>query len=183
MGPGAVLTFEGSLGGPPLRQRTYVAIREGVGVFLVHLAQADLAARRDRQAREIFQSFTWGEAQRDPALVGSWYSEGGGYSEGYGGDYASSGTTRQYWFQADGSARYRYESSVSVDVEGMSGFSSSGGEVQDGTWSAGDGVLYLRFQDGSDQEYRYEWIQDGSGGRALVLTDAEGTTYRYRPAG
>jgi hypothetical protein len=177
IGPASIMTFEGSMGGPALRQRTYLALARDKGIFLAHLATTEHAARRDGVARQIFDSFHWGEASLDPALVGSWSQSGGGTSESLGGQFSSVGVERSYRFEPNGTAFYSSESSVSVDVEGLSGGRTSSSSNR-GTWSAGSGVLYIRYQDGTEHEFQYRLTGGG-----LQLTDAEGTSYTYSRGG
>lgn len=158
--------------GAAIEARVHVVLFPDAALFLTALGKSELVARRDPILRQIAGSFEKGEAQRDPALVGSWRHTGGYSSNNPGTSEFSSVSERYLGLAADGTA-------TSGSRLMFSSTQKSGGEVtarghgdtgdpdtKRGTWMAGSGRVYLQWPDGYE-EYKYEV----SGGSMLLTPD------------
>lgn len=157
LGGGAIHTLVGSFGGPLLRQRSYVVLYDGWGVYLAHLATEELAAGRDKALRQIFESFSWGEPEIDERIFGEWV----GVTEG------RRAPARRYVFRERGFVTYTGSTSGSVE----------------GRFAAGRGRLYVYLDDDQERMYRYGIDRERDGGRLLRLTDENGVVVEYRRVG
>jgi hypothetical protein len=125
----------------------------------------------------IFRSFRKAESQRDPALVGVWHHWSYRSTGLYTSASTSSESRRAVQLGADGSAieRSSHEGIGNVSAPhyfgGYVGNTSSG---RVGTWSAGDGMLFVRWTDGASAAWRYR-IEGPPGQRRLLLF-AQGAT-------
>ena len=142
----------------------------------------------------IFASFRRGERRLDPALVGLWHhwsyrSTGGGYGSGAS---TSSETRRTVQLGADGSVAERSSHEGIGNFQGKdghgdvawnAGYASQSGDGRSGTWSAGDGMLFVQWSDGSGAAWHYQ-LQGAQGNRRLVLVapgDSKPTEWTERP--
>lgn len=161
LGLGAVLTFSGFMGGSQVRQRTYVTLYEGTGIYLAHLAAANLAPRRDAALQGVFQSFSWGEPEADLAVLGTWYRE----STTESGDFYST-LMEWYQFAEGGQMAYTWKRSTSVGI----------GEPQTlaGRWQAVAGELEVELDNGDAWAFSYALTQNSEGTPVLKLVGGSG---------
>ena len=127
---------------------------------------------------QIFASFRKGEGRRDPALVGVWHHWSyQGSSSMYSGASTSSETRRVMQLGADGSVVERSSHEGIGNFTGKdglgntawtAGYGSQSNDGRTGTWTAGDGMLYVQWSDGASAAWQYQ-LGGAPGSRRLVL--------------
>jgi hypothetical protein len=82
-------------------------------------------------------------------------------------------------FQQDGRWQRRDQSHTLV---GSSGFwlEDKSDDTSQGTWNAGDGLLYMLWEDNSEQEYKYRLEQNGQSVRLRLVTGNNGQIWERR---
>jgi hypothetical protein len=157
-----------------IRAHAFATILKGYGVALVALGEKDQINRREKTLRGIFASFAAGEGQKDPRLVGTWkYWH---YSTSALGGFSTE-RTRFLRLGTDGTCLWSSQTESGGNVRGRdsggndtwtAGVAGMGGDSDRGTWSAGNGKLYIMWQNGSLSEWAYS-ISGQTGGRKLLL--------------
>lgn len=176
-GPGIAVRWDGRapLTGADLLAVAMLQLVDGAVASLVALGERANVDARLATLEAIFASFRKGEGRRDPALVGTWHH----WSYRIGGMYTSSSISsesrRVVLLGADGTAleRSNQENVGSVQTaHAYGGFvgQNAGGRV--GTWTAGDGMLYVQWADGASAVWRYQL--DGAPGNRRLLLFADG---------
>lgn len=163
--------------GQEIQARAYAAILNAHGVALVAIGLPQALAAREAEVRRIFCSFGFGPGQLDRALVGQWSLA------------ATSALTNRSTLETDWSRASMVKDSRSTLVFGADGswsrrddshmIAGAGGvwledknsKTSKGKWFAGDGRLYLVWEDGSWDDYRYE-LRPSQGGRELRLVSS-----------
>ncbi|MBM3880933.1 MAG: hypothetical protein FJ387_14640 [Verrucomicrobia bacterium] len=173
--PGMLATWEGqNPRGMLVRAYAFATILKGYGVALIAVGDKHQTTPRERTLRGVFASFAAGEGQKDPQIVGTWkhwhYS-----SSALGGH--STESTRFLRLLADGTCSWSSQTESSGSIRGRdsggneswtAGYASVGGDSDQGTWSAGNGKLYVMWQNGSLSEWAYS-VSGQPGGPRLLL--------------
>jgi hypothetical protein len=173
--PGILATWEGTNArGMLIRAQAFATILKGYGVALVGLGDKDQISRREKTLRGIFASFAAGEGQKDLQLVGAWkYWH---YSTSAMGGFSTE-RTRFLRLGADGTCVWSSQTESGGSVQGRdsagnetwrAGIAGVGEGSDCGTWSAGNGKLYILWQNGSLSEWGYS-VSGQVGDRRLRL--------------
>jgi hypothetical protein len=169
-GEGSVLAWQGqNPAGKQVHARIYVVLVKGYGVALGAVAEKELLPTREPVLRRIFSSYGFGEAQRDPRLVGAWRHESH-YSSGT----FSSTTIHNLLLRPDGT--FTTDSRLLASMEhrdsggdptGWTNADTGQDPGQNGRWGAANGKLVRMWNDGSYSELPY--YVEGSPGQGKVL--------------
>jgi hypothetical protein len=176
-GEGARIDWKGrNQQGKVVCARTYVCILRESGIALLALAFEENLKRREGELVKIFASFGLGEGERDPQLVGTWglvstsaITNTSPFETDYSRARAVSEEQSTLQLMPDGTW-IRNDVSEFIAISG--GLTVSSGpdrKASRGKWNAAQGSLYLIWDDGSWQDYKYE-LQAGPQGRRLILT-------------
>jgi hypothetical protein len=174
-GKGAVLTWEMKNDRNELvRAQAFVCIIRDSGIALITLGLADQVAKRQQDVRKMFASFGLDEGEHDPALVGTWtlvstyaLSNEMGRAVGAESDYTMARSVSEdsstLVLNADGTWTKTTISQFLAmgahnPITGTNIILDSGPTktVSRGRWNAGGGWLYLIWEDGSWEDYKYE---------------------------
>jgi hypothetical protein len=109
----------------------------------------------EQTAREIFSSFDAGAGEKDPQLVGVWQTV---LPEGGASDRSS-----RYTLEADGTLTKVTRDDQADETETMLG-----------KWSAGDGRLFVLWENGTTDDVAYEVQTDKAGSRVAMISGAQG---------
>lgn len=170
--PVAAHTFEGtSPAGVKVRARVYLKILRDTGLLAVAVGEVGRIAARDPVVQQLVSTFSMGEQQLQPRLVGAWRAERH-YSSG---DFGSTSVT-YLTLRADGGCLMSSRllaSSTHTDMggnpTGSTAVDSGEGDADHGRWSADEKTLWMRWDDGSVGEFSYECT-----GSNLMLTPSGG---------
>lgn len=174
-GRGSLLIYDGrSPEGHDARARVSVCLIEGYGITFTALGVKKHVEKRKAVVQQMFETFGFAEAEKDPKLVGVWYSET--FSSVKAGKSSLNTTTKLTMvlrkdgqfarvgrFLASGETKLGH---YSIDT-GAENFKS------DGRWCAKDGALSLIWHDGGFSEYKYH-LQGTPGSRDMLLTWGDG---------
>jgi len=157
-----------ALTGAELALVSMVRILHGMAAGVTGVADAATLERRLPSLEAVFASLAWGQGDIDPALVGVWHH----WSYRSSGSIASGGmhsaeTRRVMQLAADGSAALRSGTETSTTVPNAS-VVGQGGQGRSGAWSAGAGMIYVTWTDGTQLTAQYQ-ISGPPGGRRVVL--------------
>jgi hypothetical protein len=156
-----------------------VTLLRGMAVGVIGIADPAALASRLPALEGVFTSLAWGEGDQDPALVGVWhhwaYSSSGPAT--YTGSFLSAETRQVIELAADGTAAMRAATETSASLKGRdsqgattftAGMAGQRGTRRMGTWSAGDGRLYLIWADGTSTTGQYQ-VSGPPGDRRVTL--------------
>lgn len=143
------------------RIELYLTLHEGLAVALLSSGEREPVARHSSSVLAMFQSLRFTRPTLDLQLAGRW-----SHSESYTSGTFSMATETVLLLDASG--QYSMTSEAAGGDYGGS-FDTGEGDADTGFWSASDGALVLRANDGSTRVYRYR-IVDGT----LVLDDEAG---------
>ncbi len=174
-GRGSLLIYDGrSPEGHDARARVSVCLIEGYGITFTALGVKKHVEKRKKTVQQMFETFGFAEAEKDPKLVGIWFSES--FSSAKAGKSSLNTTTKMTMvlrkdgqfarisrFLASGETQH---GTYSIDT-GAENFKS------DGRWCAKNGSLSLIWNDGDFSEYKYH-VQGTPGSRDLLLTWGDG---------
>ena len=153
---GIMLTREGTNPqGMKVRGQLSATILKGFSLSVFAIGSEDDMTARQQTVREIFSSFDAGAGERDPQLVGAW--ETGLRDDGVA-------TSSRYTLGADGTLTKVTRSQTDDQTETMSG-----------TWSAGEGRLFVLWEKGSADDVAYEVRTDSAGSRVAMISGPQGT--------
>ena len=153
---GIMLTREGTNPqGMKVRGQLSATILNGFSLSVFAIGSEDVTTARQQTVREIFSSFDAGAGERDPQLVGAW--ETGLRDDGVA-------TSSRYTLGADGTLTKVTRSQTDDQTETMSG-----------TWSAGEGRLFVLWENGSADDVAYEVRTDSAGSRVAMISGPQGT--------
>ena len=180
---GATLTKSPTTGKTVLA-RAYAVIIQNHGVAILAFGIEDKVTARDRELRQMFASFGFGEGAKDPQLVGTWELESSQslWNMGPVSAQERAKAHRQekstLEIRPDGTWTLTYVWEMLLmgggvnPITGATVMLDSGPqrEVSDGRWCAGNGVFYRSFKDGTWCDDKYQLRRTGSGVQ-LVLED------------
>jgi hypothetical protein len=187
-GKGVVLEWQGTtVGGDALAARAFASIIRQHGVALIALGLKERVASREAVLREMFVTFGFGEGEKDPALAGSWtlvstyaVSNDSPFETTYSKARMVSETSSVLEIRGDGSWIRTDTSQLIAMGAGIIIDSGPQKKTSKGKWSAGGGALYLMWDDGSWQDYKYK-IEGSASGRELKLVcGSSGETWQGR---
>jgi len=150
---------------------------KGYGISVVALGETARVKSREKTLRGVFASFAAGAGEKDPQLVGAW--KNWSYKSSADGKFGSE-STRWMSLQADGTALWKSRGENSGTFSGKDslgnetfsgGIAGQSSDSDRGTWSAGEGKLYVQWQDGTLGEWSYR-VDGAPGNRRLFLQSA-----------
>lgn len=210
LGPGALLTFEGSDGFQQVEQRVYVTVLDGTSVFVVHAAGDGRLDDREPEVRRLFASLEWDRSHATAAPGGSPPSGRGGAATGEvgaatgevaaeldpdlvrawhrsstsgstGGGGSVYATDREtVVFGRDGSLVYAVGTTVSADVPDLSAYGRGDPNVRHGQWSIEGGMLMIRWEAGGVDRFAYNVFIHTDGLPALKIQPNGGEAIFFR---
>jgi hypothetical protein len=162
-GTGAVMAWEGeSPSGDVIRATVRCCILKQNGISLISLGFKDIVAKRDAVIRQVFDSFGFGEGQKDKALVGKWHllkttgiTNNSPFETDWSRARAVSDEKTQIEFRADGTWT-RVVDWHMIAIAGGVSMESRDRDVTEGRWNAGNGKLVLISKGDVWEEYRYD---------------------------
>jgi len=161
-GQGIVMVWEGkSPKGDVIRARVLACIMKQSGISLITLGFKDIVAKRDALTRQIFDSFGFGEGQKDPVLVGQWsllkttgITNTSPFETDWSRARAVSDEKTTLTLRADGTWTRVVEWHMIAIAGGVS-LESKDRDVTEGRWNAGNGKLVLISKGDVWEECRY----------------------------
>ena len=173
--------------GQAVRARAYTCILRDFGVALIAFGMKDKLDARDGELRRMFASFGFGEGQKDPQIVGSWQlvsssavRNNSPFETAWSRAKMASESKSQIVFQTNGTWS---RTDVSRTLAGAGGLWIDTGpqkSAQQGRWNAGGGVLYMMWQDGSWEEYKYQVRRTAQGRELRLVCDGRGEVWQER---
>ncbi len=160
------------LTGAQIDVMSLVTLLRGVAVGVVGIAEPAILAGRLPALESVFVSLAWGEGDQDPALVGEWHAWS--YQAG---TYLSAETRQTIELAPDGTAAMRSSTETAGNLKGRdaegntswtAGIAGQRGHQRIGTWSAGGGMLYLIWADGTSATWKYQ-VSGARGDRRVTL--------------
>ena len=165
---GIMLTPEGTNPqGMKVRGQLSATILKGFSLSVFAIGSEDVMTTRQQTVREIFSTFDARAGERDPQLVGVWQS-------GLRDDGPSDRSSR-YTLGADGTLTKVTRSQTIADAPDASPDTDDQTETMRGTWFAGDGRLFVLWENGSSDDVAYEVRTDSAGSRVAMLSGPQGT--------
>jgi hypothetical protein len=162
-GKGAVYAWEGkNPKGNAVLARAYVAVFDNTAVALAAIGLKDRIDARETAVRTMAASFGFGKGDLDPALARAWrfasnvaLSNSSVYETAWSRASLASETTSTLELRADGTWT---RTDVSQGLAGAGGvwIETGGTMVKKGRWNAGNGTLYLMYDDDSWTIYQYK---------------------------
>jgi hypothetical protein len=162
-GKGAVYAWEGkNPKGNAVLARAYVAVFDDTAVALAAIGLKDRIDAREPAVRTMAASFGFGKGDLDPALARAWrfasnvaLSNNSVYETAWSRANLASETTSTLELRADGTWT---RTDVSQGLAGAGGvwIETGGTTVKKGRWNAGNGTLYLMYDDDSWTIYQYK---------------------------
>lgn len=177
-GRGTLYEYRGVLNtGQSAQAQFHAAILAGQAVAIVIIATDEKMRQRERTVQRIFTSLGQAEPQRDAMLIGTWQTSST-ESESSSSGSVFFRTDSVYTLTSDG--RLTSRSRTQGNVTGAAG----GTAVRDteehsaGSWSAGDGRLFISWEDGSSSSGSY----DANGDVVTVTMDGAEKPLRLQRA-
>jgi hypothetical protein len=183
--PGALYTWSGkNQAGKDVLARSYVVILQNYALSLIGLGYSQNLQARTTVLDQMFVSFSIGQRQIDPQIVGRWTMK----SE-HSTSYSHAVDTYVLDLNNDGSMIQR--SSTFMSITGMEATGGTYTDLADtgtdvdgrGTWSVGNNNLYLLWDDGDISVFQYN-LSFGEQGRVLVMQGHKEKPkywYEYQP--
>jgi hypothetical protein len=161
-GQGIEMVWEGkSPKGDVIHARILACIMKQSGISLLALGYKDVVAKRDALVRQIFDSFGFGEGQKDPALVGTWsllkttgITNQSPFETDWSRARAVSDQKTTLVLKADGTWTRVVDWHMIAIAGGLS-MESKDRDVTEGRWNAGNGKLVLVSKGDVWEEYHY----------------------------
>lgn len=164
--------------GQPVKARVYATVLRDFGVALFALGIKDRLESRDAELRRVFSSISLEAGKVDPQLVGQWafrstyalsndMGERVGYYDSYSKAKMVSESQRTMELLADGGVTRTTKREMLAGAAGI-WIEDKSTNTERGRWNAAEGHLYLTWEDGDVEHFRYQ-LQAGAGGRELRL--------------
>jgi len=170
-------TAQSNLG--PLKAFAVATIVGDYGMVLAGIGVKDLLREREPDAMRIVASFRAEEGLLDPRLVGTWnlvstyaVQNDSVWETDYSRAQAVSETKSALRFIESGRWQRRDESHLLVGAGGI-WLENKDTASSSGRWNAGEGRLFLLWEDESFQDYRYRL----EGEKLHMLAEGKGTTW------
>jgi hypothetical protein len=183
-GQGALYVWKGkNAQGKEVQARAYSCIVKNFGLGLVALGISGHVDARDREIRRIFASFAFGKGKKDAALVGKWVLRNTHSMQNdsvWETDWsrAKAVSENRSWltFSADGTWK-RLDKYHMIAGAGDLWIEDKRNTVSEGTWNAGDGVLFMMWKDGSWDDFKYKVDTSGGGKRLRLVSGRKGEVW------
>ena len=174
-GPGVVFEWEGTgPNGKVLLARSMVGIIRNHAIGITGIGFKELVEQRDKDMRQMFGSFGIGEGQNDAALIGTWelvstcaMQNNSVWETDWSRAQMVNEQKSTLTFHPDGSWTRENSHHMLVGSSGI-WLEDKGSKTFRGRWNAGDGALYMVWEDSSYDDFKYA-IQ----GRELKLVTSK----------
>lgn len=180
-GKGVLLGWEGkNPRGDNVIARSYVCIIKQHGVALTAIGFTDQIESRSQDLKQMFTSFGFGEGQNDPALIGSWklastyaVQNESVWETDWSRAKAVSESKSILEFYPDG-RWVRTDEFYMLAGAGDIWLESNDKSSSQGKWNAGDGSLYMVWEDNSYEDYKYRVEMTAQGAKLRLVTGDKG---------
>jgi len=184
-GKGALLEWSGTgQNNVQILARAFVSIINGYGIALTGVGYKKEIESRDKDLRQIFASFGFGQGQNDPALIGSWellkttaITNQSAWETDWSRAQAVSETSSKITFQPDGTWIRNDKSHMLVGAGGI-WLEDKSNKSSNGIWNAGEGLLYMLWEDNSYRECQYRLEQSGQGPQLRLICEKRGEVWQ-----
>jgi hypothetical protein len=183
-GKGVLLRWTGkNPRGDAVDARAYVSILKSHAAVLLAVGFQERVRTREADTVRIFASFGFGEGQRDPALVGRWTLVGvtsitnqSPFETDWSRAQLASETKSSLVFAADGRWERRDNTHMIVGAGGV-WLEDKSEDTQRGRWNAGDGRLFMVWEDQSWDDFRYQVRRTAKGIELRTLRGKKGEVW------
>lgn len=161
----------------------YTSILKNHAAVLLAVGFQERIKMREPEMSRIFASFGFGEGQRDPALVGRWTLVGvtaitnqSPFETDWSRAQLASETKSTLVFAADGRWERNDKNHMIVGAGGV-WLEDKSEDTQRGTWNAGDGRLFMVWEDQSWDDFRYQIRRTAKGIELRTLRGKRGEVW------
>jgi hypothetical protein len=180
-GHGVELNWEGtSPRGDLVHARAFVTIMMDRGISLIGIGFKDLLRARDEDLRRIFSSFGFGAGENDPTVVGSWrlastsaIDNQSPFESAWSRTQAVSETETTLDIRADGTCSWNSKNTMIVGA-GDVWLEDNSSSTSQGRWNAGDGIIYIIWDDNTVRDCAYQIDQAGAGPLLRMVCGGKG---------
>lgn len=184
-GKGALLEWTGKgANGEEIVAHAFVSLINDFGVTLTGIGHKKQVDSRDGDLRQMFASFAFGQSKNDPALIGSWellstvsITNQSVWESDWSRAQAVSETSSNLTFQPNGTWVRNDKSHMLVGSGGI-WLEDKSDKSSNGTWNAGDGILYMLWEDNSYRECQYKVEQSGRGPQLKLVCGDKGEVWQ-----
>lgn len=173
-GPGIAIRWTASnpQTGAAILAVALLQLASGAVAGIIALGEQPRVEARLPALETIFASFRKGEGRRDPALVGVWH-----YWAFKATGNVSSETRKTMQLAPDGTCAERSGHEGIGNFTGKdgagntawtAGYGAQSSDGRTGTWTAGDGMIYIQWQDGTGLSWQYQ-LSGNPGSRRLMV--------------
>ncbi|MHC4818829.1 MAG: hypothetical protein ACYTF8_12320, partial [Planctomycetota bacterium] len=161
----------------------FVSILKNHAAVLLAVGFKERIKMREADMGRMFQSFGFGEGQRDPALVGRWTLVGvtsitneSPFETAWSRAQLASETKSTLVFAADGRWE-RHDKNHMIVGAGDVWLEDKSEDTQRGKWNAGDGRLFMVWEDQSWDDFRYQIRRTQKGIELRTLRGKKGEVW------
>jgi hypothetical protein len=169
--------------GDAVDARAFVTILRNHAAVLLAVGFKERIQAREADMGRMFQSFGFGEGQRDPALVGRWTLVGvtaitnqSPFETDWSRAKLASETKSSLVFAADGRWE-RHDNTHMIVGAGDVWLEDKSEDTQRGKWNAGDGRLFMVWEDQSWDDFRYQIRRTAKGIELRTLRGKKGEVW------
>jgi hypothetical protein len=174
-GKGVFLQWEGKNNkGKTVCAEAFITIRQNFAISLSAIAYKHLLEKRNDELHRIFASFAFGEGQRDPDLIGHWeltatqsITNQSVWETDWSRAQLVSDNQSHLVFTPDGKWS-RTDTSHMIAGAGDVWIESSDKDESGGRWYAGEGTLFMIWENNTWEDYSYK-IYTSAQGRELRM--------------
>ncbi|MHC4933866.1 MAG: SHOCT domain-containing protein, partial [Planctomycetota bacterium] len=183
-GKGVMFRWEGKTPrGDQVDARAFVSILRNHAAVLLAVGFKERIQARVEDMGRMFASFGFGEGQRDPALVGRWTLVGvtsitnqSPFETDWSRAQLASKTESTLVFAADGRWERHDKSHMIVGAGGV-WLEDNDESTQRGRWNAGEGLLFMVWEDSSWDDFRYQIRRTAKGIELRTLRGSKGEVW------
>jgi hypothetical protein len=183
-GSGVMLGWAGKTPrGDAIEARAYVSILRDHAAVLLAVGFKERIEARAADMGRMFASFGFGEGERDPALVGRWKLVGvtsitnqSPFETDWSRAQLASKSESTLVFGADGRWERHDKSHLLVGASGI-WLEDKDESTQRGRWNAGDGRLFMVWEDASWDDFRYQVRRTARGVELRTLRGDKGEVW------
>lgn len=169
--------------GDAVDARAFVSILKNHAAAFLAVGFQEQIKKREADMQRIFSSFGFGEGQRDPALVGRWTLVGvtaitnqSPFETDWSRAKLASETKSTLVFAADGRWE-RHDKTHMIVGAGDVWLEDKSEDTARGRWNAGDGLLFMVWEDQSWDDFRYQVRRTAQGIELRTLRGKKGEVW------